>query len=195
MVCPHPAAALVPGWEGLGESGESCDVNSFILEGVCPFDSAEVPFSEGDRFGLDDEVFLESGRLPTHFGALSIEDEPQGVALGKLVGEVETRRHPLSGELVDCEIGLAPCVQQVARIGVFRRDLKPAFSPLSDGMQHITEMFARLGKAIKGALAGPPGPRFYEPESLQFTQACREKCSREAGCSFGEFAVCGGSVE
>jgi hypothetical protein len=60
VVGVDPDAALVPGGERVSESGESCDLNPFRVDGFRPFDSSEMPFNEGYGFGGDDRGLRRS---------------------------------------------------------------------------------------------------------------------------------------
>jgi hypothetical protein len=77
---------------------------------------SDVPAGEGDHVCLDDEVFVEAGRLEADLGLHAVEEHPDPATTGRLVGELEAHHDPPVRKFVAGQVGRGPGPEKEARV-------------------------------------------------------------------------------
>jgi hypothetical protein len=139
-------AAPVPGRQRPGQLAGLDDADVAGAQRTAPLDQPQVPACEG--LGVLDhhhQVLVEARMLVAHLGVLALEQQPQPVPRGWVVGELKADQHPVVGQPVALQKCGAPGPQDHVGAGGGRRQLQPPHPPVADCLQHPPQLPARSG--------------------------------------------------
>ena len=124
--------------------------------------------------GTDNEVDLETGRVPTDGRLFRLQKEP--VAAGDSPREVELDDDPPIGQAVLVETPVhVPQEELGIEIALVDERIEPSMAPLSESDDHVVEILARVREVVLRRTTSWREPALDQPGAFQESEPLRQK--------------------